>query len=537
MVKVIVADDEVKVCQLICHLIDWEGLGMELVGVAHNGIEALELISQKKPDLVLTDIRMPGCNGLELLKRVHEDNPDLEFIIISGYSHFEYAQTAIQYGISDYILKPVNREQLEASLRKVCQRQQQKAEAEQEKQQLLRQTADISRLRDKLWQDLERRQMPQTLQACNETYGYEFTEGMYQIFCIRADFKRNEDINQSYADYVFDQLRTKARTALESRVAPLCREFAVTDRDGCLIGLTNYVPDQQWAVRSALSSVLNGLCVDLHAFEQMQLHLSVSRQEKSVAALPDCLDQAQLAMSQRLFLQDTLFLETLPDEKELGVEQIYLEFGAATGKSLDLLSTQQLATDIGWLQRTIREKGASGRQAVQIVQKAYYLFLLSGVFQNEAYLSLLEEKQAQFDRKTEFCSTYENLFRLLQDACLQGLEELRARLDQEKVRPIALAKRYIEEHYAEPLSLDEVCSQVGFSASYFSTLFRKETGQTFLEYLSEVRIEEAKKLFRETRLTMEAICQMVGIHDYKRFAKNFKKVNGISPKEYRNLYS
>ena len=122
MIRVIVADDEYKVCQLICQLIDWEGLGMRLIGTASNGLEALQMIEAEKPDLVLTDIRMPGFDGMELLKRARTVKADMEFIIISGYSHFEYAQTAIRYGVSDYILKPVNKETLNATLQKVRQR-------------------------------------------------------------------------------------------------------------------------------------------------------------------------------------------------------------------------------------------------------------------------------------------------------------------------------------------------------------------------------------------------------------------------------
>ena len=116
MIRVVVADDEYKVCQLICQLIDWEGMGMRLVGTASNGLEALQMIEAEKPDLVLTDIRMPGFDGMELLKRARTINPDMEFIIISGYSDFEYAQSAIRLKVSEYLLKPVDPEELTLAL-------------------------------------------------------------------------------------------------------------------------------------------------------------------------------------------------------------------------------------------------------------------------------------------------------------------------------------------------------------------------------------------------------------------------------------
>lgn len=119
MIKVIIADDEKRICTLIAKLINWDDMEMTLVGTANNGIETLELIKTEKPDIVITDIRMPGYDGLEMIERAKKINKDLEFIIISGYSHFEYAKKAIGYGVKDYLLKPINQEELSNSLLRV----------------------------------------------------------------------------------------------------------------------------------------------------------------------------------------------------------------------------------------------------------------------------------------------------------------------------------------------------------------------------------------------------------------------------------
>ena len=99
ILKVVIADDEVRICQLIQALIDWDSLGMAVVGIAHNGEEACQMVKDTQPDILITDIRMPGCSGLELVKTVKELDSSLEVIIISGYAHFEYAQQAINYGV------------------------------------------------------------------------------------------------------------------------------------------------------------------------------------------------------------------------------------------------------------------------------------------------------------------------------------------------------------------------------------------------------------------------------------------------------
>ncbi len=107
MWKVIIADDEKLICRLIEALVDWEKLNMQIAGKAENGLEALQMVRELRPHLLITDIRMPGCDGLDLIRQARELSPDIE-IVISGYAHFEYAQTAIAYGVGNYILKPVN---------------------------------------------------------------------------------------------------------------------------------------------------------------------------------------------------------------------------------------------------------------------------------------------------------------------------------------------------------------------------------------------------------------------------------------------
>jgi len=117
--KVLVMDDEEKVCSLVCALILWDELGLELVGTAGDGLEGLKLIEEKNPDILITDIRMPSLDGLELIERAKSVNPNLQVIIISGYRQFDYAKKAIKFGVSDYLLKPIKQNELQNALKKM----------------------------------------------------------------------------------------------------------------------------------------------------------------------------------------------------------------------------------------------------------------------------------------------------------------------------------------------------------------------------------------------------------------------------------
>ena len=155
MIKVVIADDEARICQLIKVLVDWDALGMEIAGIASNGIEALMMVRKERPDILITDIRMPGASGIDLIKQARSICPSICMIIISGYAHFEYAKTALAYGVKDYLLKPINQKELMASLQKVAaeirlEQEQKEADASLAEER----TNDRKRLRNVLIQDL-----------------------------------------------------------------------------------------------------------------------------------------------------------------------------------------------------------------------------------------------------------------------------------------------------------------------------------------------------------------------------------------------
>lgn len=119
MIKLLIADDERIIRETISTLIDWDSLGIHLIGLAQNGFEAYNIILDESPDIVLTDIKMPGLTGLELIQKIYEINKKTQFIILSGYGEFEYAKTAMEYGVRHYLLKPCNEEQIIRSINEI----------------------------------------------------------------------------------------------------------------------------------------------------------------------------------------------------------------------------------------------------------------------------------------------------------------------------------------------------------------------------------------------------------------------------------
>lgn len=533
-IRVVVADDEEKVCQLICQLIDWGGLGMVLVGTASNGIETLQLIETQKPDLMLTDIRMPGCDGMELLKRARAAYPEIEFIVISGYSHFEYAQTALRCGVCDYILKPINRDLLNTTLQKVRQRYLEKRASRIRERQ---KGADTERLRKTLWDDILSGGAPKTAEEINRKYYYHFEDGIFQSFMILADIREESGIDELYADKVFELMPLKALVYLQNYVRPFCIELETFCKGGNIYGIVNYSPEQKEKIREVFQNFVKSFCLDLSAFKEIQVHLSTSNPFDRIEEFLEKVDQCEKAMGQRLLAEENTIFESVPENAEYDEDKLLKPFGQKIRQGLDLQSKARVEETILELEAETLASGLNGCQIFALVNDAYHLFLVTSVFFSDLRLKEREKLEEEFRKKAFLCDSEKRLFLFLTATCQKDLDDAFMWIDKEKNRPITQAKQYIKEHYAEALNLDSVSYQVGFSPSYFDTIFRKETGKTFLEYLMDIRVEEAKKLLRESRINIEQIGRMVGSNDSKRFSKTFKRKTGISPREYRNLYS
>lgn len=243
--RVILADDEQKVCQLIYDLVHWEDYGMTVVGMAYNGLDTLDLIKKQRPDLVITDIKMPGCDGLELIRRVKDLQEKMDFIIISGYRFFEYAQNAIKYGVSDYLLKPIKQEELINTLKKM----QEKYNARQERmteENALRSQIKESRKHARQTFLLEYLQDGRKMDArgdvrfFNNRYCLEFREGSFTVITIKIDY----DYREQYGKGI-ELISAKAAYLIRQTLEEFCYDMECCAKGNCLWCIVNYKPEQE----------------------------------------------------------------------------------------------------------------------------------------------------------------------------------------------------------------------------------------------------------------------------------------------------
>jgi len=525
MLKVIIADDEVKVCDLVRALVDWSSFDMEIVGVAHNGIEALELVKALNPDIIITDIRMPGHDGLELIRLLKEANPNLRSIIMSGYKQFEYAKIAIKYGVSDYLLKPIKKTELENTLKKLS------VEKKSATDNILQNKETLNRLRMGLYTDiLFGNKKVSDIKDINKEYHYEFNEGNFQCFAVKVDCPNIELFNNSIkllSNKIFDITRNSLKGDYYDM------EFAL--KDSIIYCIINYDEQQKDNIRKKLKQIMDELNVLRSMFDKMEFTIGLG--EVSEKLFEYSLASTEQLIMQRLTTGTGKIIEDLPEDEPVNRQALLSGFSESIVGVIEVLDSEKLAEETQALKKTILNATSDGQSIYSMVISAYGIY--TGLLQNHHQISvgLISDSAEQDNLQFSLCGSADTLFDVLEAKMTDAMTLIIEEKKHESIKPIRIAKQYINANYMNTIALDEVSGIVGFNSSYFSALFKKETGENFLEYVSKIRINKAKEFLKDTNLTIAAICEKVGYQDIAHFTRYFKKYTGLKPNEYRKLYS
>lgn len=528
MLKVIIADDEDRICQLIRALVDWDSMNLEIVGIAHNGLEALELVKRYHPEILITDIRMPGCNGLELIENVKKAVNDLEIVIISGYAHFEYAQSAIKYGVGDYLLKPINKAELNSTLKKLKERIESRKESEESRLELLEKSEkDIRRLRKNLMERLiEQQEEVLSYESFREVYHLQMKPGLFQAFFLKIDGRKDE-ISRSGLEIIVE----KVQNLLENSLRPRCTELLIGSKGWICAGIMNYEKSRQEEIRRTLRDCLNQLEVQRGLFGPVVFSMSAGSASERPELLMISIREAAVIIQERIVKGTGRLLDRMPSPSAIHEKNLMEKYLRLITHAIEVMSVEEADAAIMQIQHAAEHtKDVSGYEIFELIHSCGSLFLSQVEEKNRA-----EELKA-FDEQCRQCSSTQELFEELKGLQGRYIEDLKQKHDDDTARPIRQAKQYIQKHYNEQITLDQVSDVVGLSTAYFSVLFKKEEGEGFAKYLINVRMEQAKVLLRETNCPVAEVCRRVGYNDLKHFTHTFEKATGVKPATYRKLY-
>ncbi len=535
MRKVFLVEDESIVREGIRDNIPWQQYGYQFVGEASDGEMALPLIQKTRPDVLLTDIKMPFMDGLSLSRLVHQEFPDMKIIIISGYDDFEYARGAISVGVEQYLLKPITR----AAMQKVLAELKTKIETEREQknyqekfQSEVREYEQFSRT-DFFVKVFEGRMPVQDIYEEASKLSLKINAPCYNILLFNLQEKRTGE-NWGMESEGFARKREELLHYFIRYPENLVFRLNVNTYGVLIKGSSEQLPE----VTSRCLENVERICRP--AQEILQWYVAAGEPVERLSLLAECYSKANHLFAYRFLM---------PEAHIFTKEICHSAPGEAAGRIRDIdpakMDTELIRDFI--LRGTMDEiadfvenfLGSLG-EAMQSSMFRNYLTLhawfvaVSCVeelgFSREELFGLMEREgltpEGQYDAG--------ELHRYF-DGLIEKAIELRNReSDNQSKRILKKALSYIEENYSqETLSLNSVAGEVNVSANYFSAIFSQAMQVTFVEYVTAKRMDKAKKLLRQTQMHTGEIASEIGYKDPHYFSFVFKKTQGCTPREYR----
>ena len=537
MIKVLIADDEKGICRLLQYLIDWNAYGMEIIQIVHNGMDALRCIEEKRPDIVITDVCMPGYSGIDIIKRIKTKDPDIHFIIISGYREFEYARDALKYGADDYLLKPIKKEELTAALGRVVSERIEKIQNKNKEQELKQYVQDTSK---KLRESFVVRLLKGTAEPSWLTFSYcleklhrNFSKDRFLCIAVKVDVPGEKISYEERKDF----FEKKGILLLEQQAKErnmICCSGLYED---ILLAVLNFEQENITEVDAVLHRFIFNIR-EIMKHQSIHIHVTVGKGEtvERLELLSDSMHHAQAALWERIFRNSDGVVEYQEFMDSFSLNPFYAY------KKILLKSLENY--DVSEACRVLEEIRCRAEEGEDIVSGCGYYALcreLASTIFLGVDISLSKEKTEKEKEILSFrlrnSSSRQEMFDSLKEYIQTVFKNLEQKMEGIRRKPIREAKEYIASHFQEEdIDLETVSSAVGFNSSYFSRIFKEETGKKFVEYLTEMRMQESQKLLTETDYPVSKIAELVGYRDDKYFSRAFKKYTGLKPKEYRKLY-
>ncbi len=527
--KVMIVDDEHVIRDGLMSY-HWEQLGFTAAGCASDGIEALELLENNHIDVAITDIRMPKLDGLELSKIIKEKFSHCKTVILTGYKDFEYAKSAISYGVSDYLMKPVSLKLIDKLMEKI-RSELDTVKAEQDRlaqyEKLVEETVPAAvcefvngiiegRIADKL--EIDERMDLLEIQMNNPCY--------LVMVCRTVDTGTSKF--QNIMGIIKDHLETANLPSYGCQRGSEQVFILNFDREGSLPLIRNYIRNTIDGLKDAAADISN---------------VGVGKIYNNILFMPLSYRQANKAMEESFFREDVtvfyaweehwltengvfeypcerendfidLLLEGNCSEVEAGTESFLNELATINGKMTPKTIQDRFLQFLTSLENKIKRHGTTLKD-------------ISGI--DIPFIELIESRKNLHDLK-----------QLIQEIVLKTCSTIK-RMNNDAAttsyKAIQRAIQFIKANYNKKITLDMVAEQVYMNSSYLSVQFKRETGKNFVEYIRNERIERAKELLCNYNLKVYEIGESVGFQNPKYFTDVFKEHTGISPNKYRQKHN
>lgn len=528
MYKAILCDDDEIIAQGLNRFIPWEKLGIYMCGFCYDGLRAKEMVDQFEPDIIVTDVCMPIVSGLELIQYAKQKNPNIKAIVISGYDDFKYAQESIKIGALDYILKPVDEQELIAVLKRAVSECQ-----DFEKNNVL--TVQNNKY---YREDQMHCLIYEGLAAFVNRFGQECYRNIQKTAC--GIIMVSVDNYEYLAFHLSETEQKEINSVLYNCMNQYGENVSVFERRmgtiGCYI-LADTEEQVQTIRKNYISKVRSNLKSEL---KNQTVTFGCSNIYSSITHLPDTYHEAMTAMQERFVYSpgSDIYYKRITHKPKKGENQeldIILDINDLVAL-IKQGNREKINCMLDDMQENLREIGGKSYLYMKIITGNIFAKLLNELHDldiSEADLGInsLEEYQRISDLQS-----VELAVEHLRKTILRIVDVMEKNNSHKYYKVISMVENYIDNHYMEhDLSMDKVARQAHMSTSYFSVIFKNEKGVSFTDYLIRTRIEKAKELMRHTDLKAYEISLKVGYDTAAYFSTAFKKVTGYSPSEYKKM--
>ncbi len=536
MFKVLIIDDEPIIRKGLRNIINWQSYGCEVCGEAADGHDGKNMIEELRPDIIITDIKMPETDGLTMLRDIKSTVPDSKIIILTGHRDFDYAHEALKIGAFDFLLKPSKIEELTAVISRAVKELKFRKERKEEFEKLNELfVQNISVMREKLIYDIIYEINIDEADIIRKLELFEIESGNFYMMIVHNDSEESEDNDISQYDrhlYQFGIINTFKEVFSD--------KFKVTQITLDNFGIAFLVMPIDNNVN--IPELINKKCAYIQEIISncfsCTITMAISSEGTDFTELPQKFNECRQALEHKFYIgsnsiifhSDVNTFFKYDDHSMLEKLQKALIEGVKSGNEN---SVKERLKDINSYFKKIDPQKAN-------FIKNFCWNTISSI--NNIRISLLDKEG---DRKQEYselnglfgliegCENVQDLYTLLDESARSVTQKVNSYNNKSIKLVMRKAVDFLQAHYHEPITLNEVAEHTFVSTYYISRMFKRETGKNFVDYLNDIRISKAKELLKDVRLKTYEVAEKVGITDAHYFSRLFKKHVGITPTEFR----
>lgn len=534
MLKVLIADDEFYFREALKISIPWKELGFDICGEAKNGKEAIEKVQLLGPDIILIDINMPVMGGLEFVQCINDMKINAKIVILTGYGEFNYAKQAVELGVNNYLLKPINEEELITTLNKLKRLIQSEMDRKIEIEKLKEQVQEsMPILKDKLLNELIQRSSIINIERSIERFNYlniDILSDCYQVVVIQiddeADFNWREEERQLWRFAVLNIIKevfgdSFRLEAFNDNSEKICVIFGFNDKEG-----SNSTDD--------LSSMFEQLKNAVEKYLKFTITIGIGNIERSLSNISVSYKEALFALKNNIILgNNRVIIYSSISDFNLTANIYTIEHKTQLLMDMRMSNTDAVIKMIDQIFKEIKETSINHEFlfviCIEVISTCFQFIAETGY----NFVDIFEDNQLGIIEKFQTMKSIDSMENYIKSIFINAIKCIEKNKISKSMKLIEKIEKYIEDNYQnDELNIAELSNKLFVNYSYLCYLFKRETGSTINEYIFEFRLNKAKALFDGGNKLVSDVAARVGYSDANYFGKCFKKCYGVSPSKY-----